>query len=256
MFGSHFYHATMRKTVAVFGTLFNNLTIIRKNGAGGVLNQIKVPLAYGPKQKFLAGIDQQLDDDSSMAIKLPRMSFEITSLDLDTNQKLQKGLSSACSESSDDPTKVKTIRHAVAYNIGMQLNIMAKNQDDGLQVLEQIVPYFQPEYTIAINPIDDMTFSQDVPIVLNSVAIADDYEGEIAERRVLVYTLEFTMKMKFYGPTNETGIIKSIDVNFASNPGLSDMLVAMGVEINPTTAGIADDYTIVTTISDPDNTGT
>lgn len=256
MFGSHFYHATMRKTVAVFGTLFNNLTIIRKNGSGGVVNQIKVPLAYGPKQKFLARIDQQLDDDSSMAIKLPRMSFEITALDLDTNQKMQKGLSAACSERSDDPTNVKSIKHAVAYNIGMQLNVMAKNQDDGLQVLEQILPYFQPEYTVAINPIDDMTFSQDVPIVLNSVAVNDDYEGDLAERRVLVYTLDFVMKMKFYGPTSESGIIKSIDVNFASNPGLTDMLSSMGVTINPTDANIDDDYTVVTTITDPDNTGT
>lgn len=246
----------MRKTVAVFGTLFNNLTIIRKNGSGGVVNQIKVPLAYGPKQKFLARIDQQLDNDSSMAIKLPRMSFEITALDLDTNQKMQKGLSAACSERSDDPTNVKSIKHAVAYNIGMQLNVMAKNQDDGLQVLEQILPYFQPEYTVAINPIDDMTFSQDVPIVLNSVSVNDDYEGDLAERRVLVYTLDFVMKMKFYGPTSESGIIKSIDVNFASNPGLTDMLSSMGVTINPTDANIDDDYTVVTTITDPDNTGT
>jgi hypothetical protein len=256
MFGSHFYHATMRKTVAVFGTLFNNLTIIRKNGSGGVVNQIKVPLAYGPKQKFLARIDQQLDSDSSMAIKLPRMSFEITALDLDTKQKMQKGLSAACSERSDDPTNVKSIKHAVAYNIGMQLNVMAKNQDDGLQVLEQIIPYFQPEYTVAINPIDDMTFSQDVPIVLNSVAINDDYEGELAERRVLVYTLDFVMKMKFYGPTSESGIIKSIDVNFANNPGLTEMLSSMGVSINPTDANVDDDYTVITTITDPDNTGT
>lgn len=253
MFGSHFYNATMRKSVAVFGTLFNNISVIRKNGAGGVLNQVKVPLAYGPKQKFLSRIDQQLDDDSSMSLKLPRISFELVSLDIDNTQKVQKGLPVVCPSAGDNGTR-KTVKHSVAYNIGMQLNVMAKNQDDGLQIVEQILPYFQPEYTVAIRPIDDLDFKQDVPIVLNSVSISDEYEGEIAERRVLIYTLDFIMKMKFYGPTTETGIIKEIDVNFSENQSGLDPIENLDISVSPLDANIGDDYTVVTTITiNPDN---
>lgn len=249
--GNHFYHATMRKSVAVFGTLFNNISVIRKNGSGGVLNQIKVPLAYGPVQKFLARIDQDLKADSSMAIKLPRMSFEIISLDLDTTQKFQRGVSAVCSESATSSSKVTNIKSVTAYDIGIQLNVMAKNQDDGLQIVEQILPYFQPEYTVSIKPIDDMSFSQDVPIILNSVSISDSYEGDFTERRVLVYTLDFKMKMKFYGPVNETGIIKEIDVNFAENPGISTLIEQMDITIDPIDSNIDESYTIVTSIIDP-----
>lgn len=211
MFGSHFYHATMRKSVAVFGTLFNNISVIRKDGSGNILNQIKVPLAYGPKQKFLARIENPTNQNASMAIKLPRMSFEITGITLDAASKMAKR--STISEAGTSVSKKNVIKNMVAYDIGMQLSIMAKNQDDGLQILEQILPYFQPEYNVTIRPVDGFDFKQDVPVVLNSASIADEYEGDFTTRRVLVYTLEFTMKMKFYGPTNQENVIREVDVN-------------------------------------------
>ncbi len=158
MFGTHFYHATMRKSVAVFGTMFNNISVIRKDGSGGILNQIKVPLAYGPKQKFLARIDQETMDDASMALKLPRMGFEITSLEVDLNKKENK-LNKITAAHGTDSYKRQSIRAQTPYNIGMQLSILAKNQDDGLQILEQIVPYFQPDYSVTIKPIDGWKFS-------------------------------------------------------------------------------------------------
>jgi hypothetical protein len=402
MFGSHFYHATVRKSVAVFGTLFNNITVARKKGDGSLINQVKVPLAYGPKQKFLSRLDTETGQDASTAIKLPRMAFEISSIEQDTNKKLQKRVSideptattvvtgstttrtqitdftdathtyaltngvktvssgfgfgslndtysagfnpntaylfntfnNEDSDAAEKPYKIlfviardftengdgngttlpvenrssffgqslhptingaldptttvlsyggvdlavadaevtdgfifsspayrytwkltqtqmdtiydnkpggagtgtgtvvmswdtivttpttavssrKSIRQQSPYNINMQLNIMAKNQDDGLQILEQIIPYFQPEYTVAIKPIDDMTsFKQDVPIILNSVSFDDQYEGDYNSRRVLIYTLDFQMKMTFYGPLTEPKVIRQVLIDF------------------------------------------
>ena len=139
MFGQHFYHSTVRKAVAVFGTLFNDINVLRTKADGSIISQLKVPLAYGPKAKMLARIDQATGSDSSMAIKLPRMGFEITSLELDSTQKLAKRNVIVESHASD-ATKKKTIKHQVAYNINVSLYILTKNQDDGLQIVEQMCP--------------------------------------------------------------------------------------------------------------------
>ena len=194
MFGDHFYHATMRKSVAVFGTLFNNLRVIRKASDGSVLNQIRVPLAYGPKQKFLARLDQETGFDAPMAIKLPRMAFEITGLDIDSTQKLQKR-NKIVEEHASDVGKKKTIKHHTSYNIGMSLYIMAKNQDDGLQIVEQILPYFSPEYNVTITPVSGFSHKQDVAVILNGVIIDDQYEGDFVERRVLIYMQWFLLQL-------------------------------------------------------------
>ena len=212
MFGTHFYHATLRKSVAVFGTLFNNLQVIRRTSGGDIVSSARVPLAYGPKQKFLARIDSEVGQDASISIKLPRMAFEMTSLTLDPVQKLQKR-NVVTEVHASDVTKRKTIKHYTSYDIGMSLYIMAKNQDDGLQIVEQILPYFQPEYTVSITPVDGFAHKQDVPIILTSVNIDDQYEGEFTERRVLIYQLDFTMKMKFYGPTADVGLIREVNVD-------------------------------------------
>jgi len=212
MFGGHFYHATMRKSVAVFGTLFNNINVIRKAADGSILNQVKVPLSYGPKEKFLARLDQEHGRNQPVALKLPRMGFEITSLSVDSNQKLSK-LNKIIEDHGSNVTKRKAINNYTSYDIGMSLYIMAKSQDDGLQIVEQVLPYFTPDYTVSIKPVDNFDFKQDVPIVLNGVNIQDDYEGDFATRRVLIYQLDFTMKMKFYGPTGDAPIIREVDVD-------------------------------------------
>jgi len=248
MFGDHFYHATMRKSVAVFGTLFNNLKVIRKAADGSVLNQVRVPLAYGPKQKFLARLDQETGFDAPMAIKLPRMAFEITSLTIDTTQKLAKR-NQVVELHASDVTKKKTIKHFTSYDIGMSLYIMAKNQDDGLQIVEQILPYFSPEYNVTIKPIDGWDHKQDVAVILGGVQIDDQYEGEFTERRVLIYQLDFTMKMKFYGPTSNTGIIREINIDFNEDSSGANILENMDITINPNTADEDDNYTVITTIS-------
>ena len=248
MFGSHFYHSTMRKAVAVFGTIFNNINVIRTKADGTVLNQIKVPLSYGPKQKFLARLDGSAGADASMAMKLPRMAFEITSLELDSTQKLSKRNTITESHASD-VTKKKTIKHEVAYNINMSLFVLAKNQDDGLQVVEQILPYFQPEYNVTITPVTGFAYKQDVPIILTGVTISDDYEGDFITRRALIYQLDFTMKMKFFGPTGNQGVIREVNIDFNNDSGGAEILENMDFTITPSNADEDDNFTVTTTIS-------
>ena len=249
MFGNHFYHATLRKAVAVFGTMFNNISVVRKDGSGGILNQIKVPLAYGPKQKFISRIDQDTMSDASMAIKLPRMSFEITGLSVDTTKKEGKRNKIQNTHATDSGKK-QVIQSHVPYDITMQLNIMAKNQDDGLQILEQILPYFQPEYTVSIKPITGWNdYKQDVPIILTGTNIDDQYDGDYMSRRVLVYSLDFTMKMTFYSGTSDSKVIKTINIDFNNDVGGSEILENMDITINPANADEDDNYTVNVTIT-------
>jgi hypothetical protein len=213
MFGDHFYHAILRKSVAVFGTLFNDIKVVRKDNNGIVKDQQRVPLSYGPKQKFLARLDQQANlDDPKVALKLPRMSFEITNMSYDTATK-----TSALNTITTDTTQTtrSTVGQMTPYVVDMQLNIIAKNQDDALQIFEQIVPYFQPTYTLSVKFVDGLDKSFDVPITLTAINLQDEYEGEFTTRRSLIYTLDFSMKVKFFGPKAEQGIVTTVstDVN-------------------------------------------
>lgn len=221
MLGGHFYHQTIRRAVSVFGTLFNDINIMRRDGSGNVLNIIKVPLAYGPRQKFLARIEEQsLLNDPKVAIKLPRMSFEITSMSYDPNTKLVKGNKQTFSNQSTE--KVTTAAGPVGYRMGIQLNIIAKNQDDALQILEQIIPHFQPQYTVTIRQVDD-EFKSDMPFVLQGVTLADDYEGDYATRRALIYTLDFETRVRFYGEVVSAGTIQNTAANFFNNNDPKDV---------------------------------
>lgn len=251
MFGGHFYHATMRKSVAVFGTLFNNINVIRNAADGSVLNQVKVPLSYGPKEKFLSRLDQEYGRNQPVALKLPRMAFEITSLAVDPNQKLAKNNKIVESNASDS-TKKKVIDQFTSYDIGMSLYILAKNQDDGLQIVEQILPYFRPDYTVSIRPVNNFNFTQDVPIILNSVDISDEYEGDYATRRVLTYQLDFTMKMKFYGPTDDNAsVIREINLDFEKFGTAGDTHIFEEMDFTVGATDTPDNFTVTTTI---DNT--
>ena len=209
MFGGHFYHAILRKSVAIFGTLFNDINIIRQSGTTGQI--VKVPLSYGPKQKFISRIEGQRDLSSAkIAIKLPRLSFEITSLTYDTEAKFNRFNKLVTNQTGSSADTI----NFVPYKIGMQLNILAKNQDEGLQILEQILPVFQPEYTVSANLVDGVDQNTDVPISLEGVSISDDYEGDYEARRVLIYTLDFTMRIKFFGSANTNKIVKATEVTF------------------------------------------
>ena len=251
MLGSDFYHATVRKSVAVCGTIFNNIRVARKKGDGSLINQIKVPLAYGPKQKFLSRLDTETGQDASVAIKLPRMSFEITGIELDTTKKLGKRTILTEPGTTGTTTQRNSIKQFAPYNINMQLNIMAKNQDDGLQILEQILPYFQPEFTLSIKPVDEFTsFKQDVPIILNGVSFDDQYEGDYQSRRVLIYTLDFTMKMSFYGPVNNDKVIREVNIDFNQAAGSSNNISEFDITIGG--SDTESSFTVTTSIDNTD----
>lgn len=225
MFGTYFYHERIRKSVAIFGRLFNNIYVIRKNASGGVLNQLKVPLAYAPRQKYLERIRENpsLENDTRVAIKLPRMSFEITDIQYDLTRQLAKVSNFNTKGVTVD--KRQKFYSPVPYNIGFQLNVYAKNQDDALQIVEQILPTFNPQYTLSIYPFKDVypDFIEDVPIIITSVTFSDDYEGALEQRRTIIYTLNFEMKVQFYGNIENKEIIRRSDAKlYNMNAGLND----------------------------------
>tara|TARA_E500000318_G_C3545240_1_gene206368 strand:+ start:752 stop:1522 length:771 start_codon:yes stop_codon:yes gene_type:complete len=217
--GVHFYNQTLKKAVSVFGTLFNNIKVTKPGKA-----EIRVPISYGPMQKFLARIEDAGSDTDRIAIKLPRISFEITSIDYDAERALGKLNKVVTEIPTQTGGKNKTMFTGVPYQIGFQLNIIGKDQDSCLQILEQILPTFKPEYTISIRDMEAPGKSMDVPVVLNSVSFSDDYEADFTTRRTLVYTLEFTMKVKFYGTVVQSPIIKTVQAFLHDSPN-SDAIV-------------------------------
>jgi hypothetical protein len=249
MFGQYFYHSHIRKTVSVFGTLFNNISVQRKDGSGNAVNNIKVPLSYGPKQKFLTRLFEEPDLNApEVAIRLPRMSFELTSMQYDTSVKLNKMNVVA----KPNPFGQSTIRNPVPYIMNFELNIYAKNQDDALQVVEQIIPYFNPEYVVTIKEIPSLSINRDIPVVLQSVNYTDDYEGDFTSRRVLIYTLDFSMKTFFYGPINANqGVIKDVTINTRDYDG-EDLMQRVHTVVNPLGAQKDGTYTIDETITNFD----
>lgn len=254
MFSGHYYNATLRRLVSVFGTLFNNLSVVTKDKTGRVVRVTKVPLSYGPKQKFLARIDEQPNPETGtkVAIKLPRMSFEITSLTYDITTKIGSFTQFTAADSTDSSVR-RQVRAGAPYRVGIQLSIMAKNQDDALQVMEQILPFFQPEYTVAIKDVDGIDTTNDVPIVLNSVSMADDYEGDFMNRRVIVYTLDFELRARFYGQISKRKVIKQALVNYnVDSP--TTTYEQYTATVDPINSTPADAYDIVETITFLDET--
>jgi len=210
MFG-YFYNEILRRTIISFGTLFNNVTIQQDNSV------VKVPLAYGPTQKFLARIEQSPDLNKPTAITLPRMSFEFTGLTYDPSRKVTTTQQFTVKD-PDDGTETKKAFMPVPYNMNFELAIMTKLNDDALQIVEQILPYFQPSYNLTIELVDEIREKRDVPIVLESVTMQDDYEGDFSTRRVLYYTLRFTAKTYLFGPSKSASkdIIKRSTVSYVT----------------------------------------
>jgi hypothetical protein len=214
----YFYHEILRKTIIGFGTLFNNIEVRQFNEQKDVLSVLKVPFAYGPIQKFLARVEQQPNLNTPVQITLPRMSFEFTGLSYDATRKLTT-TQTFLSKSVTDSTDIRKTYMPVPYNMDFELSIMTKLNDDMLQIVEQILPYFQPSYTLTINLIDSIGEKRDIPIILNNVSMQDDYEGDYTTRRALIYTLKFTAKIYLFGPVS-TGaskdIIQKVSLGFVS----------------------------------------
>ena len=207
----YFYNEILRRTIIGFGTLFNSIEIQQENSV------LRIPLAYGPTQKFLARIEQSPDLNKPTAITLPRMSFEFTGLTYDPSRKVTT-TQTFIAKDKDDGTESKKSFMPVPYNMQFELSIFTKLNDDALQIVEQILPYFQPSYNLTIELVDQIKEKRDVPIVLESVTMQDDYEGDFSTRRVLYYTLRFTAKTYLFGPTSTASkdIIKRSTVSFVT----------------------------------------
>ena len=207
----YFYNEILRRTIIGFGTLFNSIEIQQEGSS------IRIPLAYGPTQKFLARIEQSPDLNKPMAITLPRMSFEFTGLTYDPSRKVST-TQTFVAKDKDDGTETKKTFMPVPYNMQFELSIFTKLNDDALQIVEQILPYFQPSYNLTIELVDEIREKRDVPIVLESVTMQDDYEGDFSTRRVLYYTLRFTAKTYLFGPSKSASkdIIKRSTVSYVT----------------------------------------
>lgn len=242
-----FYHATTKKAITVFGSIFNNISIERRDADGKVAQTIKVPLTYAPKQKYIARVQQEPDiDGKNVGVTLPRMAFEIRGLQYNRARKLNSNIKNI----NISEGKYLSQYNPVPYDMEVDLFIMVKNQEDGLQIVEQILPIFTPQYTVTINSISEMQIKEDLPIILNAVNFEDNYEGDFHENRIIVWTLSFTLQLNYFGPIDgtESGIIKRTEVTFYNDALYQDKRAEVDSEVSPFDASETDNYTIIDTI--------
>lgn len=265
-FVNYFYNATTKKYIALFGTTFNKISIVRDDpNTGDSVQRMIVPISYGPYQKFLARVNQDPEINRKTAITLPRMAFEITNMEYDGSRKINSIKRISGQTHGDDARK--SFQYVGApYNISFTLSIMTKYAEDGTQILEQIIPFFKPEWTYTVKLIDNLD-PIDIPIILNSVSMDDLYEADFEARRSLLWTLTFTMKAWYFGPQREGKVIKFIDVRSHTNIAAdaepeTQIAIQPGLTANgqPTTSidetidyeliNIDDDWGIITILRD------
>ena len=244
MLGQQFYHETIRKIIVAFGTTFNNIQLVRKDGSGNIIQSMKVPLAYGPREKFLVRLRSDADLSSKVAVTLPRIGFEIQNLTYDATRKLNRVQKFKKVNAGNNTRSIDTQYMPVPYNLDVVLYILAKQSDDALQIVEQILPYFQPDYTITVNDMADMGIKRDIPIILNGITYEDSYEGDFEQRRALTYTMNFTCKFYLYGPVTSSNIIRTVQADqFADLPDKSPKREQrLTVTPDPVSADADDDF--------------
>ena len=252
MFGTHFYNEGLRKLTIAFGQIFNNVVIQNTSSTGAVTKRFRVPLAYAPKEKFLVRLEQQasLQKDREVAVTLPRMGFEITGLQYDASRKINKMQKVIRVKTGETGKKMNYNYAPVPYNINFSLYSFTATAENGLQIIEQILPFFQPEYTVTMNVIPELDIKRDIPIIINSVNYEDTYNGEFTQRRAVIYTLSFTAKTYLYGPMTNQGVIKEVqaDLGADTDPKLTrdERIIVVP---KPTSADSDDDFGFTTTIS-------
>ena len=252
MFGTHFYNEGLRKLTIAFGQIFNNVIIQNTSSTGAITKRIRVPLAYAPKEKFLVRLEQQanLSQDREVAVTLPRMGFEITGLSYDATRKINKMQKLIRVKSGEDGKKMEYNYTPVPYNINFNLYSFTATAENGLQIIEQILPFFQPEYTVTMKVVPELDIVRDIPIILNSVNYEDTYSGDFTTRRAVVYTLSFTAKTYLYGPMSNQKVIKEVQSDLGAD---TDAPLTREERIvitpKPTTADADDDFGFTTTIS-------
>lgn len=224
MLGHYWYHAALRKVIIAFGTMFNDIEVHRTTeiAGGEEIKRFVVPLSYSSKEKWLRRLrtDSQLEgEEVRQQLSLPRLGFEMTSVTYDPQRKINT-VTKRVGVDPDDPNAVLWQYARVPYDIELALYVIVDKEDDGLQIIEQILPFFTPEFTVTIKAIEGLEDSVDVPYILNSSVIEDNFEGTLIEsRRVVIWTLTFTAKTYFYGPVNSSGIIREATMNIRNLEG-------------------------------------
>ncbi len=247
----YFYNEIFRSVIIGFGSLFNDIEVRHKDSSDDVWSTIKVPLAYGPTQKFLARMEQESDLNKPVQITLPRMSFEFTDLQYDPTRKSTQ-TTTIITKGSDDQS-IKSVYIPVPYNMSFTLSIMTKLNDDMLQIVEQILPYFQPAYTLSINFLGELKEKRDIPVQLDNIVMTDDYEGNFDTRRALVYTLTFTAKTYLFGPVSDISdrIIKKSTIGYLAGSGPRDPNKVRDVTYQTTPRATKDyDGSVITLLSE------
>jgi hypothetical protein len=238
-----YYHGIIRKSIVAFGRLFSDIYIDRKQGdsvTGTTLQRLQIPLAYAPKEKWLVRIDGDPTLENNVNTVLPRMSFEITGYNYDSARKTNR-MQQIKSGNSLNKSVMYT---PVPYNLDISLYVLTKTQEDGLQIIEQILPTFTPEYTLSVNAVPDMGVVIDVPIVLNSIQVQDEYDGDFQTRRSVVHTLNFQMKLNLFGPMSNQGVIGTVYANVGQNENFANANRVYTAEGDVTTATVAtEDWT-------------
>jgi hypothetical protein len=232
-----YYHGLIRQAIVGFGKLFSNIHIDRRKDDsvdGDIVQRLKVPLAYAPKEKWLVRLEQDPDLENHTYISLPRMSFEIIGYVYDNARKTPRMGQIKYGQGS---TSMKTMYSPAPYIVDVSMYILTKNQEDGLQIIEQILPVFTPEYTLSINAVPDLGIRQDVPVILNSVTVSDEYDGDFQTRRFVTHTLNFQLKINLFGPDSTQGVINKVTTDIGQNEDFSSpnrTYVAEGDEVTAT----------------------
>ena len=239
MLGQYFYNQSTRNVVVAFGTLFNTIQLHKKDGSGNIVQSMKVPLVYGPKQKWLSRLTEDPNLSKKVAVTLPRIGFEISGITYDPARKLQKTVKVKKVADGIDNNQVKSGFMPVPYNINFELYVLSKNSDDALQIVEQILPFFQPDYTVTMKEIPELDIIRDVPIILNSVGYEDDYEGSFTSRRSIIYTLSFTAKYYMYGPVSASNIIRRVQVDQYADLPVNAPKREQRYSVTPTPSNVA-----------------
>ena len=239
MLGQYFYNQSTRNVVVAFGTLFNTIQLHKKDGSGNIVQSMKVPLAYGPKQKWLSRLTEDPNLSKKVAVTLPRIGFEISGIAYDPARKLQKTVKVKKVADGIDNNQVKSGFMPVPYNINFELYVLSKNSDDALQIVEQILPFFQPDYTVTMKEIPELDIIRDVPIILNSVGYEDDYEGSFTSRRSIIYTLSFTAKYYMYGPVTASNVIRKVQVDQYADLPVNAPKREQRYSVTPTPSNVA-----------------
>lgn len=232
MFSTPFYHSLIRKYVILTGTLFNNIFITRADKNGTQTALIKVPITYSPKEKMLSRVIQDPElNRPSATIPLPVISFEMGRMSYDGTRKLNT-VGKTVTKNSTDPNKLNYQYNPVPYNIEFKVYVYAKNAEDGTKIIEQILPYFTPDWTTTVNLIPEMNVTMDIPIVLTNIGYSDTYDGDFKERRAIIWTLDLVLKGYLFGPIKKSGIIKFINLNYYT-PSVPDGSLSTAVGETP-----------------------